>query len=109
MAISERRKPVQTRWHAKLGPLVALVLIAAVVATACAGDDSNAAGSTSQVGDQEQTATTDSAAPSSQPTAVSSSFAPDFTLPDATGQPVSLETLLKENPRVVIVFYRGFF
>ena len=32
--------------------------------------------------------------------------APDFTLPDATGQPVSLSTLLAAGP-VVLVFYRG--
>ena len=32
--------------------------------------------------------------------------APDFTLPDATGQPVELATLLTAGP-VVLVFYRG--
>lgn len=32
--------------------------------------------------------------------------APDFTLPDPTGQKVSLSSLLKEGP-VVLVFYRG--
>ncbi|WP_210520051.1 peroxiredoxin-like family protein [Hymenobacter terricola] len=32
--------------------------------------------------------------------------APDFTLPDATGHPVSLATLLAAGP-VVLVFYRG--
>jgi len=32
--------------------------------------------------------------------------APDFTLPDPTGQKVSLASLLKEGP-VVLVFYRG--
>lgn len=32
--------------------------------------------------------------------------APDFTLPDPTGQPVSLSSFLKEGP-VVLVFYRG--
>ena len=32
--------------------------------------------------------------------------APDFTLPDATGRPVSLESLLAKGP-VVLSFYRG--
>jgi hypothetical protein len=32
--------------------------------------------------------------------------APDFTLPDAAGQPVSLEALLARGP-VVLSFYRG--
>ena len=32
--------------------------------------------------------------------------APSFTLPDAVGQPVSLDTLLADGP-VVLVFYRG--
>src|SRR5712692_10692378 len=32
--------------------------------------------------------------------------APDFTLPDALGQPVTLSALLKQGP-VVVAFYRG--
>jgi hypothetical protein len=33
--------------------------------------------------------------------------AADFTLPDATGKPVALSTLLAHGP-AVLVFYRGF-
>lgn len=35
--------------------------------------------------------------------------APDFTLPDADGFPVSLSETLADRDAVVLVFYRGFF
>jgi hypothetical protein len=38
---------------------------------------------------------------------VVSASAADFTLPDATGKPVALSTLLAHGP-AVLVFYRGF-
>ena len=34
--------------------------------------------------------------------------APDFTLSDATGRPVSLSDLLKKNRAVLLIFYRGY-
>lgn len=91
-------------WLPRLGPLTALVLLAAVTGPACAGDDANGEGSLIRGTDSQDSIT----AP--LPTATADTpTAPDFTLPDATGSPVSLETLLKENRRVVIIFYRGFF
>ncbi|MGO4886111.1 MAG: hypothetical protein ACLP59_35595 [Bryobacteraceae bacterium] len=34
--------------------------------------------------------------------------APDFTLPDANGKPVSLAELRKSNRAVLLIFYRGY-
>jgi len=34
--------------------------------------------------------------------------APDFTLPDATGKPVTLSELRKTNRAVLLIFYRGY-
>jgi hypothetical protein len=34
--------------------------------------------------------------------------APDFTLPDATGKPVTLSQLRKTNRAVLLIFYRGY-
>lgn len=34
--------------------------------------------------------------------------APDFTLTDASGKPVSLSSLLKSNRAVLLIFYRGY-
>ena len=39
----------------------------------------------------------------------SKELAPDFTLPDSSGQQVTLTSELESHRGVVIVFYRGFF
>ena len=39
----------------------------------------------------------------------SKDLAPDFTLPDASGQQITLTSELENHRGVVIVFYRGFF
>lgn len=35
-------------------------------------------------------------------------MAPDFTLPDADGRPVSLSSLRRQNRLVLLIFYRGY-
>ena len=34
--------------------------------------------------------------------------APDFTLPDVTGKPVTLSELRKTNRAILVIFYRGY-
>ena len=95
ISLIARRFPVRVRQLFSAATVVAFALALAVSAAAC-GSDAPAADTTTQAASPERSAPT-------QP------MAPDFSLPSAFGNTVTLDDLLEGSNAAVLVFYRGFF
>lgn len=95
ISLIARRFPVRVRQLFSAATVVAFAL--AISAAAC-GSDAPAADTTTQAASPERSAST--------PTRP---MAPDFSLPSAFGNTVTLDDLLEGSNAAVLVFYRGFF
>lgn len=86
------------------------LLFSAVLIAACAQSSGPDEPTDRPAGNNEPTATrtpTPTPAPTEVPLYAELSIAPDFTLPSANSEPVTLSELSAEKP-VVLVFYRAF-
>lgn len=92
--------------------LLAGVLLTAFAITACSGgEDAAGTGDQPSTGNEPSASSTRTPTSTPPPTEVPQhallSVAPDFTLPNANGSPITLSELSSEKP-VVLVFYRAF-